>query len=156
MSKKFYYICVLFWVIPSGFAQLKTHTFEEAESLAKQNPKPYFVFIHTSWCKYCKMMEKTTFQNPEIIALLNESFYYIPFDAESKTDISFYQQVYHFKPTGNNTGHHELAYELGNMEKQLSFPAVCLLDTDYRILFQHNQFLKAKELKTILEKSLKK
>jgi len=84
MKKAVYILLIFFWTIPSGFAQLKTHTFEEAEKLAKENPKPYVVFIHTSWCNYCKMMENSTFKNPEIIHLLNSDFYFISLDAESK------------------------------------------------------------------------
>jgi uncharacterized protein YyaL (SSP411 family) len=65
-------------VVPSGFAQLKTYSFQEAEKLSVENPKPIVVFVHTSWCKYCKMMENITLKNTEVISILNEnsiSFY---------------------------------------------------------------------------------
>ena len=73
--------------IPSGFAQLKAYSFEEAEQLSLENPKPIVVFVHTNWCKYCKMMENTTFKNKELINELNANFYFVLFDAESKTYI---------------------------------------------------------------------
>lgn len=48
MKKAFYILLIFSWAIPSGFAQLKTYSFEEAEKLAKENPKPFVVFVHTS------------------------------------------------------------------------------------------------------------
>ncbi|THF49502.1 DUF255 domain-containing protein [Flavobacterium supellecticarium] len=149
--KPFILILVFFfWAIPPGRAQLKTYTFEEAEKLAKDNPKPYFVFIHTSWCKYCQMMQKTTLQNTEIITLLNDHFYFIAFDAESKTTIVFHDKAFPFQASG----YHELAYVLGQMERQLSFPVSCILNRNYEIVFQINRFLTTPELKVVLNKAL--
>jgi thioredoxin-related protein len=149
------WVCILlvfFWAIPSGFAQLKTYSFEEAEKLSKENPKPFVVFIHTSWCKYCKMMENSTFKNPEVIKILNTDFYFISLDAESKEDIYFNNNTFKFQPKGQNTGIHELATELATIDSQVVYPTVTVLNTDFSIVFQKHSFLKAKELLAILEK----
>jgi len=151
MKKTVWFLFVFFWVIPSGFAQLKTFSFEEAEKQSKENPKPYFVFIHTSWCKYCKMMQKTTFKNPEVISLLNDHFYFIAFDAESKNPVRFREHTFYFRPTGTNTGYHEIAEQLGTIDGQLSFPVMTILNPQTEILFQYNQFIKAKQLVGILQ-----
>ena len=153
MKKRFYIVLIFFWVIPSGFAQLKTYSFEEAEKLSKENPKPLVVFIHTSWCKYCKMMENSTFKNPEIIRLLNANFYFISLDAESKKDIHFNNHKFSFKPNGQNTGIHELATALATIDSQVVYPTVTILQTDYSIVFQKHSFLNSKQLFTILEKT---
>lgn len=144
---------IFFWAIPFGFAQLKTHTFEEAEKLSKENPKPYVVFIHTSWCNYCKMMENSTFKNQEIITILNDNFYFISFDAESKDDIHFNNHTFQFIPKGQNTGIHELATELATINSQVVYPTVTILKSDFSIIFQKHSFLSGKELLTILKKN---
>ena len=153
MKKAVYILLIFFWTIPSGFAQLKTHTFEEAEKLAKENPKPYVVFIHTSWCKYCKMMENSTLKNPEIIAILNTNFYFISLDAESKKDIHFNNHKFQFFPKGQNTGIHELATALATINSQVVYPTVTILESDFSIVFQKHSFLSSKELLVILEKT---
>ncbi|HQZ24122.1 MAG TPA: DUF255 domain-containing protein [Flavobacterium sp.] len=153
MKKAVYILLIFFWAIPSGFAQLKTYTFEEAEKLAKENPKPFVVFIHTSWCKYCKMMENSTFKNPEIIHLLNSDFYFISLDAESKNDIHFNNLTFQFKPKGQNTGIHELATALATINSQVVYPTVTILESDFSIVFQKHSFLSSKELLIILEKT---
>ncbi|PJJ10041.1 uncharacterized protein DUF255 [Flavobacterium sp. 1] len=152
MKKWLYILLIFFWAIPSGFAQLKTYTFEQAEKSSKENPKPFVVFIHTSWCNYCKMMENSTFKNSEIIALLNDNFYFISFDAESKEDIHINNHTYQFKPNGQNTGIHELATALATINSQVVYPTVTILQTDFSIVFQKGSFLSGKELIAILKK----
>lgn len=155
MKKSLYIVLLFFWAIPSSFAQLKTYTFEEAEKLSKENPKPLVVFIHTSWCKYCKMMENSTFKNPEIITILNADFYFIPLDAETKNDIHFNNHKFQFIPNGKNTGIHELATALATIDSQLIYPTITILGTDYSMLFQKHSFINVKELHVVLEKAKK-
>ena len=153
MKNWIYILLIFFWAMPSGFAQLKIHTFEEAEKLSKENPKPFVVFIHTSWCNYCKMMENSTFKNAEIIDLLNSDFYFISLDAESKDDICFNNHTFQFKPKGQNTGIHELATALATINSQVVYPTVTILKSDFSIVFQKHSFLSGKELLVILEKT---
>lgn len=152
MKNWHYILLIFFWTIPSGFAQLKIHTFEEAEKLCKENPKPFVVFIQTSWCQYCKMMENSTFKNSEVINLLNTDFYFISLDAESKTAIHFNNYLFQFKPNGQNTGIHELATALATINSQVVYPTVTILQTDFSIVFQKHSFLNAKELLVVLKK----
>ncbi|WP_348824982.1 thioredoxin family protein [Flavobacterium aestuarii] len=153
MKKTVYILLIFFWVIPSGFAQLKTYTFEETEKLSKENPKPIVVFIHTTWCNYCRMMENSTFKNPEIIQLLNSNFYFISLDAESKNDIQFNSHTFKFKPKGPNTGIHELATALAEIDSQVVYPTIAILQDDYSVVFQKHSFLNVKELLAVLKKT---
>jgi thioredoxin-related protein len=138
--------------VPSSFAQLKTYSFKEVELLSIEKPKPIMVFIHTSWCNYCKIMENTTFKNSEIINLLNNDFYFVELDAEDKNIITFNTHTFKFKPTGQNTGVHELATALATVNGQLAYPTISILNVDYSILFQKQSYIKAKELISILDK----
>lgn len=152
MKKKLFILLIFFWAIPSGFAQLKTYSFKEAEQLALKNPKPFVIFIHTSWCKFCKMMENSTFKNAHITAKLNDSFYFIALDAEDKKDITFNHHNFEYKPTGANTGIHELTTALATINNQVIYPTLTILGPDYSILFQQASYLKAQDLLMVLEK----
>lgn len=99
------------------------------------------------------MMENSTFKNPEIITILNDNFYFISLDAESKDDIYFNNHTFHFKPNGQNTGIHELATALATIDSQVAYPTVTILQTDFSIVFQKHSFLSSKELLIILEKT---
>ncbi len=152
MKKWVYIVLIFFWAIQSGFAQLKTYSFEEAEKLCKENPKPFVVFVHTSWCNYCKMMENSTFKNLETVRLLNNDFYFISLDAESKRDIHFNNNTFKFQPKGQNSGIHELATELATIDSEVVYPTLTILNPDFSLVFQKHSFLNAKELLVILEK----
>lgn len=146
-------LLVLFCAMPSGFAQLKTHTFQEAEQLSKQNPKPIVVFVHTSWCTYCKLMENSTFKNKEVVAALNANFYFVSFDAETKEPITYQGHSFYFKTNGTNTGIHELATALATIDNQVVYPTLTILETDQSILFQQHSVIRAKEMLSILQKA---
>jgi thioredoxin-related protein len=66
-NKLIFILFFLIVVVPSGFAQLKTYSFQEAESYP-QKTKAHCCFVHTSWCKYCKMMENITFKTQKLLA----------------------------------------------------------------------------------------
>ena len=38
--------------------------------------------IYTDWCGPCKLMDKNTFQNPDVAQYLNNNFYAVKFNAE--------------------------------------------------------------------------
>lgn len=156
MKKIIFVLLVFFWMIPSGFAQLKMYSFEEVEKLAIENPKPTFVFIHTSWCKYCKLMENTTFKNPEIIKLLNEIFYFVSLDAEIKKPITYNSHTFKYKPKGQNTGVHELAEALGSIEGVVSYPSITILNINQTIIYQQSSYIDSKTIQILLKEISKR
>lgn len=149
MCKKLFLLLFFFCAV-SGFAQLKTYTFSEAEKLEKKQPKPIFVFVHTSWCKYCRMMENSTFKDPEVIRLLNDNFYFVALDAEQKTPILFKNNTFVFKPKGQNSGVHQLAEELGTIDGTVTYPTFSILDKNNTILLQINSFTDAQTMVRLL------
>jgi thioredoxin-related protein len=152
MRKKLLLLLLLFGVIPSGFAQLNLISFEQIDSLQNIEKRKVIIFIHTDWCQFCHAMKNTTFKNESIIKDLNNTFYFIDFNAEEKRTILFNKATFKFKSTGNTSGIHELALQLGTVNKQLNYPALCVLNSKNEIIFQDNNYIKPKEFKIILEK----
>lgn len=132
------------------FAQIRMCQFEQIDSLQKIEKKNIVVFIHTDWCKYCQKMQNTTFKNESIIKLLNNKFYFIALNGEEKRNITFNKHIFKYKPTGTNTGTHELAEQLGTFDTKISFPTLCVLNADFEIVFQYPQFISTIDLKRIL------
>ena len=152
MKKNLFLVLLLCCAIPAGFAQLRSVSFEEIDSLQRIEKRKTIVFIQTDWCQFCHAMKNTTFKNDEIIEELNNAFYFIDFNAEEKRTIIFNKTTFQFRPTGNTSGTHELAIALGTINKQLHFPVLCVLNAENEIIFQHSGYLKPKELKLILAK----
>ena len=154
--QKFHFLLLL--VLFSGsvllpeksFSQLKIYKFELIDSLQNIQKRNIIVFIHTDWCKFCAAMQNTTLRNKDVIAKLNNSFYYIDLNAEEKKTIYFHGKNYEFKPSGNQTGIHELAIKLGTINGLINYPTLCIINNKNEIVYQHNTYLNAKDLMQIL------
>ncbi|TCI84952.1 thioredoxin family protein [Tenacibaculum sp. M341] len=118
---------------------LHEYTFEELTELQKKEQRPVVVFLHTNWCKYCFAMKKNTFTNTKVIDLLNNNFYFISFNAESKKEITYNNYTFKFKPSGTNTGVHELAIALTS--NKLTYPSTIVLSNKNEIIFEASSFL---------------
>lgn len=139
-------------VLPhSSFSQIQTVKFEQLDSLQKAEKRPVAVFLHTSWCKYCGTMKNSTFKNKEVEELLNQKFYFISLDIEQKSNIVFRGYTFKYKPTGANTGVHELAEQLGTINGQIAYPGICILNADYEIIYQQEGYVPAKDFFSVLK-----
>lgn len=132
-------------------SRLQTYRFAQLDSLMEREQRPVAVLFRTDWCRYCKSMEQTTFQNREVVAQLNQDFYFISFDAEQREAVNFKGHRFAYQPSGRNSGTHELALSLASMEGQLSYPAFVILNPAYEIVFQYNAYLSVGEMQLVLE-----
>jgi uncharacterized protein YyaL (SSP411 family) len=64
---------------------------KEAFDKAKKENKPIFLSVGYSTCHWCHVMERESFENPEIAKLMNDNFVSIKVDREERPDID---QVY--------------------------------------------------------------
>jgi len=64
---------------------------EEALVRARREDKPIFLSIGYSACHWCHVMERESFENPDIARLMNESFINVKVDREERQDLD---QIY--------------------------------------------------------------
>jgi len=60
---------------------------EEAFEKARQEDKPVLVSIGYAACHWCHVMERESFENPQVAALMNEHFVNIKVDREERPDV---------------------------------------------------------------------
>jgi len=132
----------------SCFAQLKTVTFKQIDSVTLH--KPVVIFLNTDWCRNCISMKKKTFADPELIRELNANYNFISFNAESKEDIFFKGKQYKYHQINKRKGIHELAQELGKHKHRISYPTLVFLDKKKEVVFKSTSKLKAKEFLNLL------
>ena len=112
-----------------GFSQEKINwiDYPTAIELQKKDPKPIIVDVYTEWCGWCKKMDATTFSDPQVVKYMNENYYCVKFDAESKDTIvvSGKQYVY-YKTPEMRRGVNTLAVEL--LGGQMSYPSYVFVD----------------------------
>ncbi|MFH1624202.1 MAG: thioredoxin domain-containing protein, partial [Pseudomonadota bacterium] len=68
---------------PVDWYPWREETFEKAE----REGKPIFLSIGYSTCHWCHVMEKESFEDPEVARLMNETFVCIKVDREERPDI---------------------------------------------------------------------
>ncbi|MDO6439678.1 thioredoxin family protein [Cyclobacterium sp. 1_MG-2023] len=112
-------LCMLFSIGKVNGQAMSWTSIENLKDSLRSNPKPIMVFIHTDWCKYCKMQENITFQKPKVASSLSTNFYCIKINAESKEELVFLGRKY--KP-GKSGDYHTLAKMLGSKNGRLLFP----------------------------------
>jgi len=59
-----------------------TGTWNEALQLAKEQNKPVFLDLSTSWCGYCKRMKANVFTDAGVAGYYNSTFINVSLDAE--------------------------------------------------------------------------
>ena len=111
--------------------QIEWKTIEQAAKTdSKTNAKLYFVDFYTSWCGWCKKMDRETFTNPVVAKILNT--YYIPvkFDAEGSAEFSWHNNKYAGSATapGAKRGTHNFAKAV--LGTRMGFPSFGLFNSD--------------------------
>lgn len=118
-------------------------TWEEAVELNKKEKKKILLDVFTYWCGWCKKMDAETFTNPYLIKYLNDNFYLVKFDAESKEPMQYNGKEFRYVKTSKG-GHHELAEEL--LRGHLSFPSLVFLDENLEVIQPIPGYRDAEEL----------
>jgi uncharacterized protein YyaL (SSP411 family) len=59
----------------------------EAFALAKSADKPILLDIGAVWCHWCHVMDRESYESPEIAAILNENFIAVKVDRDERPDV---------------------------------------------------------------------
>ena len=129
---------------------VKWYTFEEAVTLQKKNPKPIMVDIYTSWCGPCKMMTANTFGNEIIAKYLNEHYYPVKFNAETRDSVKFNGFVFANKnPEGTQRPVHDFAISI--LEGKLSYPSIVFLNEEIKKIQTVVGYYKADQFEPVMK-----
>ena len=137
MKKIVLIVAVMFFVSANSIAQeIKWVTFEEALSLQKKKPKKIMMDVYTSWCGPCKMLDKNTFHNPDVVKFVNENYYAVKFNAEGNDVIKYNGVTYsnpNYKPelANRRNGAHDLTRKL----QVNAYPTIVFFDEKGAVIF---------------------
>jgi len=141
-GKKLFTLFLGMLLLGSVSAQVKWHTIEEAAA-AKIDTKLYFVDFYTSWCGYCKKMDRETFSDATVAKILNRYFYPVKFDAEGSNTFTWKGKTYRPVNQGRNR-QHEFARGLQG------YPTFVLYRADGTLLQAIPGFYSAKDFTMVL------
>lgn len=124
---------VMVWVLlalltgcaPRSAVQKETmnwKTLPEVEALKKEDPRPVLADLYTTWCGWCKVMDKNTYSNPAVIKYLSEKFHAIKVNAETRENLVWNGKSY---PVDQASKTSRLAIEWTN--GRLSYPTTIII-----------------------------
>lgn len=126
--------------------EIKWMSIEQAQVAMKAKPKKVLIDVYTDWCGWCKVMDKKTFTNPNVIAYINEHFYAVKLDAEQKDSIRFQGKSYGFQPEMRAN---EFAVNL--LQGSMSFPTTVIMGEEFANPQPIPGYLDVKTMETILK-----
>ncbi len=101
----FVLLCLFVWAPPECAAGKKTNpdtkqfgihwlTHEQGFKKRLNEPKPIFIDVYTDWCKYCKIMESTTYKDRKIVQYMNRYFHAVKMNPEQEGNIEYDGKAY--------------------------------------------------------------
>lgn len=114
-------------------------SFNEGMTLAAKERKPVVIDFYTSWCHWCKVMDKETFSDPDVKKYLAEHFVAIRIDAENRTEQLTYK------------GESYSPFTLGRRFGVNAFPSLAYLDAEGELVTVVPGFVPAKTFLPLLQ-----
>jgi thioredoxin-related protein len=128
--KKYLFLLVFFFVAGiSGVAQeIKWMSMNEALAAQKKQPKKIFLDAYTVWCGPCKMLDKNTFTNKDVIKYINKYYYPVKFNAEG-TEVVNYREYTFINPghDANRKGRNS-THQFAQAMKVTGYPSLVFFD----------------------------
>jgi thioredoxin-related protein len=122
-------------------------TFKEAQEKNKTAPKPFLVDIYTDWCGWCKHMMKTTYSNPGIAGYINQNFYPVKFNAETKDTVEYNGKKY-FPTSKEPKTPHQLAVKF--LGTSLTYPSTFFITNNFEFNLLSQGYMDEKKLEPLL------
>ena len=86
-------------------AKIEWLTLEEAYKRTQKQPRKIFIDLYTDWCGWCKVMDKNTFRNAEVIDFANKKYYAVKYNPEKDADVKLGNVSFKALMNGKVTGY---------------------------------------------------
>lgn len=120
-------------------------TLEEAFARNQKAPRKILIDVYTGWCGWCKVMDKKTFTNPEVVKYVNETYYAVKLDAESKEPITVGDTKYEFDAQKRS---HQAAIAL--LQGKMSYPTIVYLDESFNMIQPISGYMEAPKFHQVI------
>lgn len=116
-------------------AQVEWKTIEQASKVeVKSNTQLFFVDFYTSWCGWCKKMDRETFKDPVVVKILNTYFIPVKFDAEGNSEFTWQGNKYSSTPASAGARPNTHSFAKAILGTKMGFPSFGIFGTDQKRL----------------------
>ena len=152
MKKILFIITVLFFTIQISAQEINWVTLEEAVELQKKKPKKIMMDVYTNWCGPCKMLDRDTFHNKDVVDYVNKHYYAVKFNAEGDESVNFKGNTYtnpNYDPAKANR--RNSVHQLARYFSIRSYPTIVFLGEDAEFLTPVIGYKKPQQLELYLK-----
>jgi thioredoxin-related protein len=121
-------------------------TLKEATDKNVIAPKKIFIDVYTGWCGWCKRMDATSFQDDAVINYINQKFYPVKLDAETRDTIFYKNKGYTYIPDYKSN---EIAAYLLN--GKMGYPTSVYLDEKMDLIAPVQGYLDKDQLLKVMK-----
>ncbi|MBR9914789.1 MAG: thioredoxin fold domain-containing protein [Algicola sp.] len=156
MKKTVLFIAVVLMVSVAATAQMANEinwmTLEEALAAQKKKPKKIMMDVYTNWCGPCKMLDKNTFHNQDVVSYVNKHFYAVKFNAEGNSEVTYKGESYanpNYKEELKNRRNsvHQLSRKLGVR----AYPTIVYFDEKGDVIQPISGYMKPQQIELYLK-----
>lgn len=127
-------------------------TIEQALELQKNEPKKIIMDVYTNWCGPCKMLDKYTFHNPDVVDYINSNYYAVKFNAEGDSNVSYKDMSFsnpNFDPA--KTKRRNSPHEFTRYLRVTAYPTMVFFDEEANFIAPISGYLKPQQLELYLK-----
>ncbi|HEX5024570.1 MAG TPA: DUF255 domain-containing protein [Agriterribacter sp.] len=126
--------------------KLQWLTLAEAEAKNAAQKKAIIIDLYTDWCGWCKVMDKNTYTNNDVIQYIQNNFYPVKINAETREPLDWRGKQYQY-----NTNYKVHDYAIMLTGGQLSYPSTVILPADGSAPQVIPGYLKTDDMELILK-----
>ncbi|WP_111307994.1 thioredoxin family protein [Confluentibacter sediminis] len=126
---KYIFLFIVLISVKGQAQEIKWMSLGEAMALQKENPKKIMMDVYTNWCGPCKMLDKNTFHNKDVVDYVNKNYYAVKFNGEGNDVIEFNGNT--FKNPGydaSRANSRNSAHQLASYLQISAYPTIVFFD----------------------------
>ncbi len=153
MMKNIAFILLLFsFAFNATGQEINWVTFEEAVALQKKNPKKIMMDMYTNWCGPCKMLDRHTFKNKDVVDYVNKNYYAVKFNAEGNSEVTYKDKTFS-NPNYDETkaNRRNSPHEFSRFLRIRSYPTIAFFDEELKLIAPISGYHKPKQLELYLK-----
>lgn len=118
---------------------------DEVVELSQKTSKPILIDIYTDWCRYCRIMDATTFRHDSVVTFLQQRYLRFKFNAESKDTIKWNNKAFVYN---SRYDVHDFAVYL--TRGSIVYPTIVIITPGGQPFYKHGQ-IKPAEMEMLLK-----
>ncbi|MFL1894174.1 thioredoxin family protein [Aquimarina sp. 2-A2] len=146
---------LIFLFLASGFVskaqEIKWMTMNQALEAQQKQPKKIFMDAYTEWCGPCKLLDKKTFHNKDVVAYVNKNYYPVKFNAEGTEEIHYNDFTYTNPNYNANRKGRNSQHFFANALKITGYPSMVFFDEKGNVIAPVVGYKSPKQLEIFLK-----